>query len=415
MCDTATYEKTDKWTVVVKTLVNPWEGFKFHSFAWAHEFPPEVIEKYGNMLDWRNSVGTGPFMLIDFVPGSAATLMRNPNYWDKDPVGPGKGNQLPYLDGVNLLIITDPSTRLAAIRTGRGDFVSGVEWEDAASLTKTTPKLQHQRSVPTKSRVIAMRTDKPELPFQYERVRQALMMATNFEALKNDLYGGQAEILVWPIVPLKEVFKEAYVPLEELPESVRALYSYNPERAKQLLAEAGYPDGFKTKVICQSVATEVDLLSVIKAMWAKVGVDLEIEQKERGLYASIATSRAHDEMLVRQVVAGYGTWPGMPALRGPAVYNPSYINDPPGKDPYLEEVYQEMQKHVIINQPRVHQLYGEMMPYLLEGAWVIPLPSAYGYVFWWPWVKNFHGESGYAFWAKYAWLDRNLKEEMTGR
>jgi pyruvate/oxaloacetate carboxyltransferase len=60
---------------------------------------PEVVEKYGSGADWRNSVGTGPFMLTDLVASSSATLVRNPNYWDKDPVGPGKGNQLPYLDG----------------------------------------------------------------------------------------------------------------------------------------------------------------------------------------------------------------------------------------------------------------------------------------------------------------------------
>jgi len=61
--------------------------------------PPEVVDKYGDMTDWRNSVGAGPFMLTQYVPGSMLEYKRNDNFWMKDPVGPGKGNQLPYLDG----------------------------------------------------------------------------------------------------------------------------------------------------------------------------------------------------------------------------------------------------------------------------------------------------------------------------
>lgn len=72
--------------------------------------PPEVMEKYGDMKDWQNSVGTGPFMLTDYVAGSAINMVKNPGYWMKNPIGPGKSDRLPYLEKVKWLILTDKST-----------------------------------------------------------------------------------------------------------------------------------------------------------------------------------------------------------------------------------------------------------------------------------------------------------------
>jgi peptide/nickel transport system substrate-binding protein len=364
-------------------------------------------------------VGTGPFILTDFVPGSSATLIRNSNYWDKNPVGPGKGNQLPYVDGINFLIVTDVSSRLAAIRTARADWTYLVEWEDAGNLMKTTPNLKYYRYLPASPWVICMRTDKPELPFKDKRVRQALMMAINFDALKNDLYGGQAETLVWPITPAKG-FESIYVPLAKLPQSVQALYSYNPEKAKQLLIEAGYPNGLKTKVVCQNISTQVDPLSAIKSMWAKVGIDLEIQPKEYGVYTAIGTARSHEEMLFRSTLAP-AAYANMASFRSTAVFNSSYIDDPPGKDPTIEAAYQEVQKNIIINQAKADQLFRDLMPYLLEQAYVIPRPTPYSYVFWWPWVKNYHGEVDVNYtgnsvtWIPWVWIDQDLKERMTGK
>ena len=132
----------DKSTVVIET---PPELF-FDAFSiltdFAHIVPPEVVNKYGSMSDWKLSVGTGPFILTDFVDNSSATLDRNPKYWDTDPIGPGKGNPVPYLDSVKLLIIPDPSTRMAALRTGKIDYATGVAWDEIPELQRTTPELK---------------------------------------------------------------------------------------------------------------------------------------------------------------------------------------------------------------------------------------------------------------------------------
>ena len=112
-------------TVTITAPLSEWVNLITLVPDFVNIYPPEVISKYGNIQDWRNSVGTGPFVLTDFVSNSSATFVRNPNYWEKNPVGPGKGDQLPYVDGVKLLIIPDVATLLSAFRTGKVDFMDG--------------------------------------------------------------------------------------------------------------------------------------------------------------------------------------------------------------------------------------------------------------------------------------------------
>ncbi len=71
--------------------------------------PPEVIEEHGDMKDWRNLVGTGPFELTDTVPGTSITWTKNPNYWGYDEKYPE--NRLPYIDELKALVITETATR----------------------------------------------------------------------------------------------------------------------------------------------------------------------------------------------------------------------------------------------------------------------------------------------------------------
>ena len=412
---TTQVEKTGPWEVTLKIPQDPIGGWHWIAQGGGSQyyFAHEVIEKYGNMQNWRNMVGTGPFMLSDFVPGSVATFIRNPGYWDKESLGPGKGMQLPYLDAVKLLIVPDLSTRMAVLRTSKADWDTDIPYEDAQSLMRTAPKILNYGYIPASSVGIFMRTDKKDLPYKDKRVRQALMMATDFEALKKDLYGGRGEIQVWPVSP---IYKEAYVPIDQLPESTRALYKYNPERAKQLLAEAGYPAGFKARIIVRNISNWVDPISVYKAMWAKVGVDLDIQLRETAVWSGIQATRSHEEMLMSSV--GTTSFPivfGNYSFRGSQFENASYINDPPGSEARLEGVYQEILKNAFVNMPKTNQLLKEELPYILEQAYVIPLPSPFSYRFWQPWVKNYHGEVTQSLWVPHVWIDQDLREAVTGK
>ena len=113
---------SDDWTVVFK-LDRP------HFFALSNildyntlwMYPPDVIKQHGDAKDWRNLVGTGPFMLTDYVEGSSLTFEKNPNYWGFDEKYPE--NRLPYVDKIITLLMQEETTRLAALRSGKVGYL----------------------------------------------------------------------------------------------------------------------------------------------------------------------------------------------------------------------------------------------------------------------------------------------------
>ncbi|MBI2850928.1 MAG: ABC transporter substrate-binding protein [Chloroflexi bacterium] len=406
---TATIEKTGPMEVTVRTPQEYMTAFSWliSGSGFYRIYPPDVINKYGNMGNWRNAVGTGPFMLVDYVPGSQMLYKKNPVYWEKDPVGPGKGNQLPYADELRELIIPDLSTALAALRTGKLDLMLDTQLVDAQSLWKTAPKLEYLRNL-SATWVLAMRQDKKDKPYSDVRVRQALMMATDFDSIKNSYYAGQAEIDVWP---LNSSYTDWYVPLAQMPQSVQDLYKYNPDRAKQLLKEAGYPNGFKVSIAVQSTSERIDELSIYKDMWAKVGVELVLDIKETGAYATLtAAGNPYEEMLYRSIGPGFEQTLYMAFSRGPAIWNPSHINDPTGSVPVVEDFFTQYNANIFVNMPKLNQLIKDHNRFIMEQAYVIPKPAPFTYNFWWPWLKNNYGQTTGL--LRYAWVDQSLKKSM---
>jgi len=167
-------EATEKYKVVF-TLSEPRPLMLDHLVGIANSdliVPPEVIEMYGDMEDWKNACGTGPFMLVDYVPANSLTLDRNPSYWGYDELHPE--NRLPYFDQVRMLIIPDNSTRLAAIRTGKIDVLTEVPsltWEQKETLEQSNPELKWGRHLDM-GRGLQCRNDRE--PFDDVRVRKAL-------------------------------------------------------------------------------------------------------------------------------------------------------------------------------------------------------------------------------------------------
>jgi peptide/nickel transport system substrate-binding protein len=402
----------DKWTVVFKAQPGKLGSVYEMASGFVKIFPRDAVEFYGNMEDWKNSIGTGAYMLADYVRDSSATLVRNPNYWMKDPLHPE--NQLPYLDGVKFIIIPDLSTRMSAIRTGKVDFADGLSWENGEELMTTAPELKYREYLPDAVPTPAWRVDKPELPFYDIRVRHALYMAIDNQEMVDDYYRGHADIMAFPTLPTAE-YADMYIPVEELPESTRKLFEYHPDEARQLLAEAGYPDGFKTSIVL--TAANVDMMSIIKDYWADVGVELELIVKEPAAFSSIAGAKSYTDMITltenssktyklsRQV-----------SLDGVPVYaNYSMIDDP-----IVNQAYSDLTA-AYFDEPRKRELLREIGPYLLEKAYHLVLPTPMNYTFWQPWVKNYNGELVVGYWASYLafpmyiWVDQDLKEEMTGR
>ena len=127
-----TIEKTGPWQVTMNTPVQPVtaQWWVIEGGGFGVMYPIELVEKYGDINNWHNAVGTGPWIIEDWVVGSSVTYRSNPTYWGTNPVGPGKGDKLPYADKVRRLVIPDASTYLAAVRTAKIDLISALEYDD---------------------------------------------------------------------------------------------------------------------------------------------------------------------------------------------------------------------------------------------------------------------------------------------
>jgi len=374
--------------------------------------PPELFDEDGNIDNWQLQIGTGPFMLKDYVTESQGTLVRNPLFYAMDPIGPGKGNRLPYMDGVRYLIIPDWSTRLAALRTGKIDTLRRLSWEDAAQMRKTAPHVleyEHWDWMPNPY-PLSMRVDIP--PFNDVRVRQAMLLATDLEAIRQSWTGGLGTTITYPFMYNKP-YAEMYIGLDspDLPKEVKELYTYNPEKARQLLTEAGYPDGFNTQVLTQSV--DADYLAIIKDMWSKVGVDLELTVKTRGPILSLIRNKEHPPLILY-----YGQTPPSRfyqpwGFTGEDPHNVGLIHDP-----VIEKALDEIRTLAMTDQHGAMRLMRELIKdYMLPQVFAIPTPAAPVYNAWSPWLKNYSGESALLLgtahrWVQWVWYDQDLKKSM---
>lgn len=413
-----TVEKTGPWQVTVHTPQNPNTAYLWIMGGGGSQFiwPKEWLPQYGTDNDWRVQVGTGPFVITDFVDNSVLTMARNNNYWDKNPIGPGKGDQLPYLDGLKYLIVPDTSTQVAALRTGKAEMMAWpatVSREDAQSLMKTNPQMNSYKMLNLPLQ-IGMRRDNPDKPYSDIRVRQALMMATDMQGILNGLFGGEGELLD---SPARKLYSTVYTPLDQLPADTQELYTYNPDKAKQLLAEAGYPDGFKATMVLTNDGPTTDMAQAIKAQWAKVGVDVNLQLKDPGAFMQIWSARNYDDLMMTRNAGGnaalYVRY-SFGYFRGTNSYNISYVDDPTGSDPVVEKAFQDQAKVINVDFAACDTIMKGLIPYILSQAFLIPTPANYVYRMWQPWLKDYYGESATKYWTQYVWLDQSLKKQMAG-
>ena len=241
-------------------------------------------------------------------------------------------------------------------------------------------------------------------------------MSLDFNAINKNLFGDDARTLTWPIGYYDE-YKDAYLGLDDpaMPASVKELYSYNPDKAKQLLAEAGFPNGFKSTVLIRQDNTIIDYYSMLQAMWSKIGVDVKLDIKEYAVYMSMLRGRAYDQI-------EYGTYSPIANLYSCTAYsgetqtNSSYVPT----DPVVEKAKAQMQALAVTDPGQADKIHKELMKYVLDQAWAIPYPAAATYVIWWPWLKNYYGVTSVGYinepnWAQFAWVDQTLKKNLVGR
>ncbi len=283
----ASITATDKYTVVFKLKQVETETMRFTFESLYDAFNArEVIEKYGNTNDWHNQIGTGPFILKDYVSGSSVTTFKNPNYWGYDKLYPK--NQLPYLDEVKVLIIPDNATAYAALRTGKIDILESVDWRQSDTMLKTNPQLNKQ-AWPQNGWAILMHVDTK--PFNDIRVRKAMQMSLDLPTISKTFFGGSVSPTIYGAYSMPGY----YTPFEQWPQDVKDGFTYNPTGANKLLADAGYPSGFKFTLTTSS-AYDLDFIQVLKAYLADIGIDTDIQVMDNTAFSAYTTGDKHVAM-----------------------------------------------------------------------------------------------------------------------
>lgn len=397
-------EATDKHTVVftMKHYNAEWD----YRFGWGYYssiYPKEVVD--AGAANWKNLNGTGPFMLTDFVQGSATTYSKNPIYWDKEKIG-GIEFKLPFVDKMVYRNIKDEATAVTALRTGKVDINELVRWSDMEQLKKTVPQLKWNKYLSMNGQFLSMRVDTK--PFDDIRVRRALNLAINKQEIVKEYYNGHAELFSYPQHP---DYTGYYEPLEAMPDSVKELFTYDPEKAKKLLAEAGFPKGFTFKVqVCSCQPDHQDLLPMIAAYLERINVKIEVQNMEYGSFLSAMTSKTNAPGYLMNNGHTNPTTTIRKSFVKNQVWNPSQYSDAE-YDKKMDIAYLER------DEVKRQKMLKEMTVEILDKAPYIWLPTPYLYTAWWPWVQNYGGElrAGAVrpgpIYAR-IWIDQDMKKKM---
>jgi len=209
-----------------------------------------------NGVEWANThpIGTGPWIMSDFVRNQHIKYKKNPDYW----------GQVPYLDELVVLHIQDPMTASAAFRKGEVDILYSIFPETAAEL-EATGQYVVDDSTSGPGGGFVMNTEDPNSIWYDKRMREALEYAIDKETIVEVLAHGYAS-------PQYEIIKgihEAGVDPGTVPRK------YNPEKAKQLIKDAGYADGVKVKWTVNADGPQ-DTNVAIQAYLAEVGIEVEL-------------------------------------------------------------------------------------------------------------------------------------------
>ena len=220
----------------------------------AYIVPKEEVDKAGENFG-HAPVGTGPYTLKEWTPGQYLIFERNPNYFYEN---------LPYLDEIRIEVGVEPDVALLRLEKGEvhlmGDPPPGADWARISSDPAWENRLERQPQVST----IYIAINTAMAPFDNVKVRQALNYAIDKQRIIQ-LLNGRGTVANQILPPLMPGYDSDYQG-----------YSYDPDKAKSLLAEAGFADGFETSIECIAVEPQPKLCESFQQDLAKIGITLTI-------------------------------------------------------------------------------------------------------------------------------------------
>lgn len=308
----------------------------------------------------KNPVGTGPFKFASWQKDVKITYQKWDSYWQK-----GK----PYLDGIEFIAIADPMVQRASFERGEVDVISNLDPQNAKDLEASGKYKITKGNVPTGTYVLVGDSAHPESPYAKLQVRQAVSYAIDTDAIATTI--GRGYYLSLHQFAPKGSW--AYNP------DVQG-YPYNPDKAKQLLKDAGYPNGFKTTLMVQNVAPLPDVITAVQGFLSKVGIDATIDLLDQARAAKIVTGGPteggwRDGMFLVPFTPTpneFGPWNRLlsrevHAARFPSLYMPDELMD------YIAEAVAAPDDNAM--KAAVYKLAKAESDKYCMGTWMYALPS----------------------------------------
>ena len=407
---------TDKYTVTFKWKVpNPEFILETQQGAGQETMmePPEAIQQWGNLNDWHHAIGTGPFIVKDYISGTSLTLDSNPNYWGHDERYPQ--NQLPYISHLVVLIIPTQATALSGLRSGQLDVLDGLSYQTAQPLKTSNPQLL-QLSYPSGgAKTVDPRQDKP--PFNDIRVRKALQLSINLPDIAANFYHGTVD-------PFPSSLTSKYsagwgFPYSQWPQDLKDEYAYNPTAAKQLLADAGITTPYHTDVVADN-SGDLDLLQIIKSDFSDIGIDMTINTMDPPSWTQYVRTARKADALIYSSNGGLGFTfePSYQINRMETGFN---INWEEVSDPVYDGYCDDFRNATTLDAAKAAMK--NLNEYIARQHFVIATQECVNFAAYWPWFKGYSGQNfsvggAYTgplmlgFYASRFWIDTSMKTSM---
>lgn len=233
-----------------------------------------ISKEYFESTDYaefiRNPMGTGPWVFNEWIAGDSISMTRNENYWGEKP----------YFGNLVIRTITDDTTRALALETGEVDYVIEVVSSQVEYINEG--EMATVQMVPGRTLEYITMNETFE-PFADVRVRQAMMYAIDLPSMVQLAYGvsgSPADGIFFP----GNVF---YTP-------AKTTYAQDIEKAKALMEEAGYADGFTCRLIAKDVSTRVTMCEMLANAWSELNINVEISVMDIATYYSYIQSGDYD-------------------------------------------------------------------------------------------------------------------------
>ncbi len=279
-------EAIDPTTVKI-TLKQPFSAFiNILAHPATAMISPAALEKYGKEIGFH-PVGTGPYELDTWNQTDFVKVKKFAGYWQ-----PG----LPKLDSITWRPVADNNTRAAMLQTGEAQFAFPIPYEQAALLEKNK-NIELMASPSIMQRYISMNVT--QKPFDNPKVREALNYAINRPALVKVAFAGYATPATG-VVPPSIAYAQSYKP-----------WPYDPVKARELLKEAGYPNGFSTTLwSSHNHSTAQKVLQFTQQQLAQVGIKAQVTAMDAGQRAAEVEGKGQKESGVRMFYTGWSASTG---------------------------------------------------------------------------------------------------------